>query len=98
MAFIEAREAVPLGAMVYKVRREQELKKRADAARYRLHGLFADECKAQSIPFGWLSFEGDPITALYLATETRDLVVQGMTLPSTAMSGRIFLRCWRNWS
>jgi len=77
LAFIEAREAVPLGGMAYKVRREQELKKQADAARYRLHSLFADECKAQSVPFGWLSFEGDPITALYLATETRDLVVTG---------------------
>jgi nucleotide-binding universal stress UspA family protein len=77
LAFIEAPKAVPIGGTAYKVRREKELKKQADTARNRLHGLFADECKAQSVPFGWLSFEGDPMPALYLAIETRDLVVTG---------------------
>jgi len=37
-------------------------------------------------PLDWLSFEGDPVTTLYLATETRDLVVTGH---DTAFRGNV---------
>ena len=38
------------------------------------------------MPLGWLAFEGDPLTSLYLATETRDLVIAGH---DTAFHGKL---------
>ena len=86
LSFIEAREPVPLGAMAFKLRRAQELKHQADDARRRLHDSFAAECKGENVPFGWLAFEGDPLTSLYLAAETRDLVIAGH---DTAFHGKL---------
>jgi hypothetical protein len=86
LAFIERGEAVPLGAMAFKVERDRELRRQAEAARIRLHELFADECKARGVPFSWLTFEDDPIPVLYLATEIRDLVVTGH---DTAFHGKL---------
>ncbi len=38
---------------------------------------FELECRDRSITFEWLSFDGDPVGTLYLATETRDLIITG---------------------
>ncbi len=86
LTFIETHEPVPLGAMAFKLHREQELKHQADDARRRLHDSFADECKDENVPFGWLAFDGDPLTSLYLAAETRDLVIAGH---DTAFHGKL---------
>lgn len=86
LTFIESREPVPLGALAFKKHREQELIHQADEAKRRLHDTFANECKEQGVPFGWLAFEGDPLSSLYLASETRDLMVTGH---DTAFHGKV---------
>jgi hypothetical protein len=86
LTFIEARMPGVAGAIAYKVRLEEQLKKQADDKRRRLHEIFESECSAHKVPFEWLSFEGDPVKTLYLATETRDLVVAGHV---TAFHGNI---------
>ncbi len=77
LSFIEAPMAGGLGTTAYKVRLEEQLKKQAEDARRRLHEAFAAECEAQGLPPGWLSFDGDPMDALHIAAETRDLIVTG---------------------
>ena len=77
LTFLEAGEAVPLGATAFAAHRKKELKRQAEEARARLHDEFAAECAAQGVPFDWLSFEGEPLAALYEATETRDVVITG---------------------
>ncbi len=77
LADIEAPEAVPPGGMAFKVELERELKKQAGEARRRLCALYDADCKSEGLPFECLSFEGDPVSILQLASETRDLIVTG---------------------
>jgi nucleotide-binding universal stress UspA family protein len=77
LTYIEASMPGAIGASAYKVRLEEQLKKQAEDIRHRLHEAFELECRDRNVPFEWLSFEGDPIEALYLATEVRDLVITG---------------------
>ncbi len=77
LSYIEAPMPGAIGTTAYKVRLEEQLKKQADDIRHRLHEVFELECRAHGVPFEWLSFEGDPIETLCLATETRDLVITG---------------------
>jgi nucleotide-binding universal stress UspA family protein len=74
------------GAGAFKVRLEQQLKQQAGDIRTRLHAVFEQECKEHSVPFEWLSFDGDPLGTLHLATECRDLVVTGH---DTGFEGKI---------
>lgn len=75
-----------IGTTAYKVKLEEHLKKKAADLRSRLHEAYEQQCKSHRVPFEWLAFEGDPIGALYLATETRDLVITGH---DTAFRGNI---------
>lgn len=86
LSFIEAPMPGAVGAAFYKARLEEKLTKQAEDARQRLHDAFESECRANNCAFEWLSFSGDPIEALYLATETRDLVVTGH---DTAFRGNV---------
>jgi nucleotide-binding universal stress UspA family protein len=75
--YIEAPMLGGIGASAYKVRLEEQLKKQAGEIRQRLHDTLELECRSRNVAFEWLSFEGDPIAALYLAAEARDLIVTG---------------------
>lgn len=86
LSYIETRMPGRIGAAAYKVRLEEQLKNQADDIRERLHATFELECTEHNVAFEWLSFEGDPINALYLATESRDVVVTGH---DTAFRGNI---------
>lgn len=77
LSFIEAPLPGAIGATAYKVKAEEALKQQADDIRRRLHETFERECRGQNVPFEWLSFEGDPVTYLRLAAETRDIIVTG---------------------
>jgi nucleotide-binding universal stress UspA family protein len=83
---IEAPMPGGIGVSAYKVWLEEQLKRQADDVRRHLHESFELECRGHNIAFEWLSFEGDPIGTLYLATETRDLVVTGH---DTAFCGNV---------
>ncbi len=61
----------------FKTKLEEDLRQQADDVRRRLCDVFDAECRAQSIPFKWLSFDGDPIEALCSAAEIQDLVITG---------------------
>lgn len=89
LAAIEAPMPGVIGAHAFKVRLEEQLKQQAGAQRTRLHESFEQECKAHNLPFEWLSFEGDPVGVLQLATESRDLVLTGH---DTAFEGNIHER------
>jgi nucleotide-binding universal stress UspA family protein len=56
---------------------EQEYKAEASQAQLRLHEALELECRDHGLAFEWLSFQGDPIETLCLASETCDLVVAG---------------------
>lgn len=86
LTYIEAPMLGGIGTSAYKVRLEEQLKTQAEGIRRRLHETFELECRDINVPFEWLSFEGDPIGALYLATETRDLVITGH---DTAFCGNV---------
>lgn len=77
LTYIDAPMPGAIGTTAYKVRLEEQLKKQADDARQRLHDIFELECRAQRVPFEWLSFNGDPIGEILLAAEIRDLVITG---------------------
>jgi nucleotide-binding universal stress UspA family protein len=86
LSFIEAPMPGAVGATAYKVRLEEQLKKQAQETRQRLHEAYEQECKTHGVPLEWLSFDGDPVGTLYLATETRDLIVTGH---DTAFHGKV---------
>ncbi|MHB8884283.1 MAG: universal stress protein [Methylovirgula sp.] len=65
------------GSIGFMAKLEEELRTEAEESRTRLHEIFQRECETNGVPFEWLSFEGDPISALYLATEVRDLLITG---------------------
>lgn len=65
------------GAGGLKVQLEQDLRAQAEELRQRLHARYEAQCAARGVPLEWLSFEGDPLDALHMAVETRDLVVTG---------------------
>jgi nucleotide-binding universal stress UspA family protein len=77
VSYMEAPISGVTHPMAYKRRLEEGLRGEADAIRQRLHEAFELECKDHGLPFEWLSFEGDPISTLYMAMETRDLIVTG---------------------
>jgi nucleotide-binding universal stress UspA family protein len=77
LAHIEAPMAGAIGTSAYEAALEEKLRKEADATRKRLQAAYEQDCKTHSVPFEWLTFDGDPIEALHLASETRDLVVTG---------------------
>jgi nucleotide-binding universal stress UspA family protein len=56
---------------------EEQLKKQAASARNRLRETYERECQSHCVTFEWLTFDGDPLSAMSLATETRDLVITG---------------------
>lgn len=74
---IEAPMPGALGAGAFRVRLQEQLKQQAQGMRARLHETFEQECRDNHVNFEWLSFDGDPLAALLLATETRDLVLTG---------------------
>jgi nucleotide-binding universal stress UspA family protein len=86
LAHIETPMPGAIGASAYEAALEEKLRKEADAIRKRLHAAYQRECEAHSVAFEWLTFDGDPIEALYLASETRDLVVTGH---DTAFRGHV---------
>jgi nucleotide-binding universal stress UspA family protein len=86
LSYIEAPMLGGVGTTAYKVQLEEQLKRQAEDSRTRLHDTFEQECKDHCVALEWLSFDGDPIGTLYLATETRDLVVTGH---DTAFHGNI---------
>jgi nucleotide-binding universal stress UspA family protein len=86
LAFIESPMVGGLGTTAYKSHMEEELKKQAKDACTRLHEAYEKECKANSAPFEWLGFDGDPIGALRLAAESCDVLVTGH---DTAFHGRV---------
>jgi nucleotide-binding universal stress UspA family protein len=86
LSYIEAPMMGRAGTTSYRINLEEQLKRQAEAGRSRLHQAFAEECRNTGIALEWLSFDGDPIGTLYLATETRDLVVTGH---DTAFHGNI---------
>jgi len=86
LAYIEACAPGGIGTAAYQTRLEVQLKRQADGARQRVHEIFELECERQNVAFEWLSFEGDPIEVLRVATETRDLVVTGH---DTAFRGNV---------
>jgi nucleotide-binding universal stress UspA family protein len=77
LSFIEARMPGRAGAAAFKANLEAQLKTQAEEVRQRLHDEFEQECRENGVTFEWLSFEGDPVGTLYLATETRDLLISG---------------------
>ena len=86
LTFIEAPMLGGIGTDAYKSRLEEQLKKQAEDVRRRLHEAYERECKSHCVPFDWLSFGGDPIATLQLASEIRDLVITGH---DTAFCGNI---------
>jgi nucleotide-binding universal stress UspA family protein len=86
LTFIEQRMPGRAGAAAFKARLEEQLKTQAEGARQRLHDSFEQECRDHNVTFEWLSFEGDPVGSLYLATESRDLLVSGH---DTAFRGNV---------
>lgn len=74
---IEAPMLGGIGTSAYKARLQEQFTRQAADARQRLHDAFELECRGHRLPFEWLSFEGDPVDMLHLATETRDLVITG---------------------
>jgi nucleotide-binding universal stress UspA family protein len=86
LTFIEAPMLGGVGTTAFKVRLEEQLKKQAADIRARLHDAYEQECKAYGVPFEWVSFDGDPVGTLYLATEPSDLLVTGH---DTAFHGNI---------
>jgi nucleotide-binding universal stress UspA family protein len=65
---------------------EQQYRVEANEARRRLRDIFEIECRDHRIEFEWLSFDGDPIETLCLASETCDIVLTGH---DTAFRGSI---------
>lgn len=86
LSYIEAAMPGHIGTSAYQARLEETLKEQAIEGRTRLRATYARECDAHGVPFEWLSFDGDPIEILHLATETRDLVVTGY---DTAFQGKV---------
>ena len=86
LSFIEAPMPGGLGTAAYQAKLEVQLRTQAEASRARLHQTYERECKEHGLAFEWLSFEGDAIAALYLATETRDLMITGH---DTAFHGKV---------
>lgn len=74
---IEAPILGGIGISAYQARLEDELKRQAEEAQQSLREIFERECRDRGLPFAWLAFEGDPIDAFQLASETRDLVIAG---------------------
>jgi nucleotide-binding universal stress UspA family protein len=77
LAYIDAPMVGGLGTTAYKVKLEERLKAQAEATRQHMHDIYERECEAHCIPFEWLSFTGDPIESLYLASEKCDLIITG---------------------
>ena len=77
LAYIETPTVAGIAVSAAKAYLEEHLKKQAANARARLHQIFQAECRGHSVPFEWLSFDGDPIEALLKGVETCDLVVTG---------------------
>ena len=74
---IEAPILGGIGISAYQARLEDELKRQAEETQKDLREVFERECRARGVAFEWLAFEGDPVDAFQLASETRDLVVAG---------------------
>jgi len=77
LSYIETPTVGGIGVSAAKAYLEEHLKKQAANARARLHQTYQAECQGHSVPFEWLSFDGDPIEALLKGVETCDLVVTG---------------------
>lgn len=77
LSYIEARMPGVAGGIAWKLRLEEQLKKRAGDTRDRLREAFERECNSHRMMLDWLSFEGDPTQILQMAVETRDLVITG---------------------
>ncbi|MGY3614557.1 universal stress protein [Bradyrhizobium sp. USDA 10063] len=86
LTYIEAPMLGGIGVAAYQVDLEEQLKTQASNIRRRLRGTFEVECRDHNISFEWLSFEGDPVGTLYLASEARDLVITGH---DTAFCGNV---------
>jgi len=77
LSYIEASTPGGIGTTAYKVQLEAHLKREAGERRARMRRAFEQECASHAVPLEWLSFDGDPVGTLLLATEQRDLVVTG---------------------
>lgn len=65
------------GASALKARVEADLLAQSEALQKRLRTKYEQQCADHGVAFEWLSFEGQPLDALTMAVETRDLVVTG---------------------
>jgi nucleotide-binding universal stress UspA family protein len=86
LSYIEMPMLGGIGTTAFKIRLEEQLKRQAEDISARLHDVYERECQAHHVAFEWLAFEGDPLAALSLATETRDLIVTGH---DTAFQGNV---------
>lgn len=86
LAYIETPTVGGIGVSAAKSYLEKHLKQQAADARQRLHEVYEGECREHSVPFEWLSFDGNPIEALLKGVETCDLVVTGH---DTAFRGNV---------
>lgn len=77
MPYIQAAMPGAIGASAYRARLEEELRKQAQEVQARLHSAFEQECREHGVACELLSFEGDPVEMLYLASEGHDLLVAG---------------------
>lgn len=77
LTYLESPMIGGIGTSALQAAVEQEYKAEAGQARLRLHEALERECKDLGLDFEWLSFEGDPIETLCLASETCDLVLAG---------------------
>lgn len=66
-----------IGTAALQAEIEKDYKARGDQARLRLHDALELECHDHGLDFEWLSFDGDPVEIMCLASETCDLVVTG---------------------
>jgi nucleotide-binding universal stress UspA family protein len=77
LSFIKARMPGTVGGISYKLKLEEQLRKEAFDVRQRVREMHERECKAHKLTFELLSFEGDAITAIMAAAETRDVIITG---------------------
>jgi nucleotide-binding universal stress UspA family protein len=75
--FVPERMPGAIGSAFYRHSLDTRLRMQALDVRSHLRDVFESECRARNIPLSWLAFEGDSLSALYLAAETRDMVIAG---------------------
>lgn len=83
---VDVRTLGGIGAATFQARVEEYRRTRAGEKVSRIHETYRQECHDKGVPFRWLSFEGDPLDALRLASEESDLLITGH---DTVFSGEV---------